>query len=527
MGLVRLADTRTVTVRYQRRHMNDVGFPDFASPYFFNATSLPHSNLDKISARYEAQAVTPWLANLSLRAYYQRLDRMLQNLLPVQFPAPSAQFFPISVFRLDVLSQTQQRVWTPGVDLQAVITPASNHVMTAGLTFYRDRSSDDRTTSTQQSLVGQVELGQRGPAANVLPAPQPLGPPTIAHPVRVPDASLRDIALFVQDEWRVQPNLSVIGGLRSDFYNLTSEATAGYTVEPVVAGAQPAIDPATLPDPNGEKVGRRALTGDIGLVANPSGRLNPFVRIGRSYRHPNLEELLFAGPATAGSIAPNISVKPETGTNFDVGTKFAAGRVRGGVYVFVNQYKNFIVQDVVTAITPSGALAQTINLADVRIHGLEWSADAPLVSRRGVVTLAAAGAFTRGTVTKGTDPRTGVSLADTPADDITPVKITFSGRFTDPKARWWAEYGVRTQADVTRVARTLLESAFLIPQDLLALEGFAVQRLAWGVNLSRGRDRAGLTFAIENLANTYYREQFQFAPSRGRSFTMGVNIGAF
>jgi outer membrane receptor protein involved in Fe transport len=526
-GLVRLADTRTVTVRYQRRHMNDVGFPDFASPYFFNATSLPHSNLDKISARYEAQAVTPWLANLSLRAYYQKLDRLLQNLLPVQFPVPSAQFFPISVFRLDVLSRTRQQVWTPGIDLQAVITPASNHVMTAGLTFYRDRSSDDRTTTTQQSLVGQVALGPRGPAAAALPSPQPLGPPSIAYPVRVPDAALRDFAMFLQDEWRVQPNLSVIGGLRGDFYNLNSEATTGYTVVPIVAGAQPPIDPATLPDPNGEQVGRKALTGDIGLVANPSGRLNPFVRVGRSYRHPNLEELLFAGPATAGSIAPNIEVKPETGTNFDVGTKFAAGRVRGGAYLFVNQYKNFIAQDLVVAITPSGPLAQTVNFADVRIYGLEWSADAPLVSRAGVLTLSAAGAFTRGTVTEGTDPRTGVSLADTPADDITPMKITFAGRFTEPRGRWWAEYGVRTQADVTRVAVTLLESPFLIPQDLLSLQGFVVQRLAWGLNFNRGRDRAGLTFALENLTNKYYREQFQFAPARGRSFTVGVNVGAF
>ena len=56
----------------------------------------------------------------------------------------------------------------------------------------------------------------------------------------------------------------------------------------------PTAAPSTLPNPNGEHVGRNALTGDIGLVANPSGRLNPFVRIGRSYRHPNLEELLFA-----------------------------------------------------------------------------------------------------------------------------------------------------------------------------------------------------------------------------------------
>jgi hypothetical protein len=110
--------------------MDDVGFPDFAQPYFFNATSLPRSNLDRASVRYEAQAVTRWLANLSLTAHYQRTDRVLQNLLPVQFPeATAVTFFPISVFHLDVLSETEQRVWTPGIDFQAVLAPASNHVL--------------------------------------------------------------------------------------------------------------------------------------------------------------------------------------------------------------------------------------------------------------------------------------------------------------------------------------------------------------------------------------------------------------
>ena len=85
----KLGERRTLRVRYQRRRMDDVGFPDFAPPYFFNATSLPHSDLDRVSARYEAQAVTPWLANLSLTAHYQRTERLLQNLLPVQFPAPT------------------------------------------------------------------------------------------------------------------------------------------------------------------------------------------------------------------------------------------------------------------------------------------------------------------------------------------------------------------------------------------------------------------------------------------------------
>jgi len=91
------------------------------------------------------------------------------------------------------------------------------------------------------------------------------------------------------------------------------------------------------------------------------------------------------------------------------------------------------------------------------------------------------------------------------------------------------EYGVRAQGEVTRVAATLLDSPFLIAQDLLALDGFAVHRLGWGVNLtrSRGRDRLGLTFAVENLGDTYYREHFQFAPARGRSFTVGLTVGAF
>ena len=248
-GQVKLGDRRSLRVRYQRRRMNDIGFADFAQPYFFNATSLPYSNLDKVSTRYEARAITPWLANISLTAYYQRTERLLQNLLPVQFPAPTAaSFFPISVLRLDILSQTEQRVWTPGVDLQAVFVPAPKHLLTTGLTLYRDRSSDRRTTETTTSLVGQVVLGARGPAPVVFPSPIQLGPASVAHPVRVPDASFRDIALFAQDEWRVRPDVSVIAGLRGDFYGVKVEATPGYDVTPVVAGAKPAINPATLPD---------------------------------------------------------------------------------------------------------------------------------------------------------------------------------------------------------------------------------------------------------------------------------------
>ncbi len=527
-SLFALGERRSVRVRYQRRQMSDIGFPDFVPPYFFNQTSLPHSNLDRVSARYEARAVTPWLANLSLTAHFQRTERLLENLLPVQFPAPTATvFFPINVFRLDILSDTEQRVWSPGVDLQAVLVPQSNHVMTTGLTFYRDRSSDRRTTATTTSIIGQVAVGSRGPAAVVYPTPVQLGPPSIAHPVRVPDASLRNVAAFAQDEWRVRPRLSIVASVRGDFYHVTTEATPGYDVSSVVAGATPAIAPSTLPDPNGATYGRNALTGDLGLVANAGGRVNPFVRIGRSYRHPNLEEMLYAGPATAGSIAPNVMVKPETGTNFDAGAKFRVGGLFGGAYAFVNQYRDFVAQDLVVAVTPAGPLAQATNYADVRIGGVELSADAPVSLPSGVLTLGASSAFTRGTITRGVDPLNKNSLDGAPADNITPLKALASLRYTESGGRWWVEYGVRAEKKVSRITPTLLTSPFKIAQDLLSLDGFNVQRLGWGVNLLRRREKLALTFAIENLADTYYREQFQFAPSRGRTFTVGLSAGAF
>ena len=527
-GLLKLSERSTLRVRYHNRRMKDVGYPDFEQPYFFNDTSLPFSNLDKLSTRFEVRSITPWLANVSLTAYYQRTERLLRTTLPVQFPAPTPQsFFPITVFRLDVLSDTQQRVWTPGVDLNAVFVPSKNHLMTTGLTFYRDRSSDQRTTATTTSLLGQVVLGTRGPAPVVLPAPVILGSPAIAHPVRVPDASLRDIAVFAQDEWRPRSNVSVIAGLRGDFYTVITKATPGYDVESVIGNATPAVDRSQLPNPNGAKYARKALTGDIGLVANPDGSLNPFIRFGRSYRHPNLEELLYAGPVTTGSLLPNVAVEPETGNNFDAGLKFRVGSLSGGAYYFYNRYHNFIAQDLVVATNSSGALAQSRNFGDVDVTGVELSATTPIVLGPGVITLAGAASLNRGTITAGTNPLNNSSLRRTPFDNITPSKIIASARFTQSRGRWWLEYGFRGQGEVTRVATTLLESPFLIAQDLLSLDRVAVQRLGWGVSLGDHRRRLGLNFAIENLTDAYYREQFQFAPARGRSFTIGLNVGAF
>ena len=267
----------------------------------------------------------------------------------------------------------------------------------------------------------------------------------------MPDARLRDIGLFAQDEWRIRPKLSLVAGLRGDFYSVATEPTPGYDVD--------ASSPARVRRSTRRRCPIRtarpthaALTGDIGLIVNPGGALTPFIRFGRSYRHPNLEEMLFAGPATIGSIAPNVTVRPETGNNFDLGAKFVVGRVSGGAYGFLNRYPDFIAQDLVVASTPAGPLAQATNYADVRIGGIEMSRERP--SRRS--GRADAGGVRRVHARhdrRGHHPLNGAPLDGTPADNITPSRMLAAVRFTEPRGRWWAEYGFRAQGEVTRVAR--------------------------------------------------------------------------
>jgi hypothetical protein len=58
-GIVQVAKSQELRVKYQRRRANDVGFPDFEPPFFFQTITLPFSNLDKFSASYSFVNVTP------------------------------------------------------------------------------------------------------------------------------------------------------------------------------------------------------------------------------------------------------------------------------------------------------------------------------------------------------------------------------------------------------------------------------------------------------------------------------------
>lgn len=523
-GLFAFNDKNSLKVKYFHREAKEVGFPDFVPPQFFQGIVLPYSKLDKVSARYEARLINSWFSHLAVTGYYQKQDRLLRNVnIPVQFPAPSATFFPISVFRLVINSDTGQKVKTQGFDVQGTFLASPRNVLTAGLTYYQDDSADYRTSSTQTNLVGQVVLGARGPAAVVFPALVPLGGPSVTHPTRVPNATFSDMAAFAQDEWDITTKVRLVAGMRVDGYKVNTEATPGYNIDAVIAGAKPPINPATLPNANGDSISRTAFTGDVGLVVKQSENLSFIAHYGRSYRHPNLEELLFAGPATIGSIAPNITVGPEKGDNVDLGVKFRSSKFQGSLSYFNNKYTDFISTEI-TALTASSSVSQAINYADVRIQGFEGDVQVSWKQGPTIASLFGNAAYNKGEVLKGTNPLTKTSIAGTPQDNITPLKVLAGVRLTDKKERFWGEYSLRYQKEVARVATTLKDSPFLIYQDLAGLAGFTVQRIGVGWDWHKDKKSVGLTVNVENLANKFYREQFQFAPARGRSITVGLRL---
>ncbi|NOT58873.1 MAG: TonB-dependent receptor, partial [Acidobacteria bacterium] len=197
-------------------------------------------------------------------------------------------------------------------------------------------------------------------------------------------------------------------------------------------------------------------------------------------------------------------------------------RYSANVTYFNNNYRNFISQEFIANAPGLGLVAQALNFARVRIQGLEADGEYSFNLGNSTVTPFLTMAYTHGNILEAVNPFNQTSLRNVPADNISPLRAIAGLRWNDGRGRFWAEYNVRAQANVDRVSPLLKDSPFLIAQDLLSLRGFGIQNLRGGYNFTRENGRVALTFGLENAANNFYREQFQFAPSRGRTLTIGL-----
>jgi outer membrane receptor protein involved in Fe transport len=529
VGRYFFTDNQSVKLNLIRRRTADIGFPDFEPPFFFQVINLPASRLDKASLRYEATGLGTWFSRLAVGGYWQHQDRRLFNdffVLGLSVPPPGEPPFA-NLSRVDIVSNTGQNVKSFGYDLQANFLLGTKNIVTAGTSLFRDHSRDSRRTVVDVTLIGVLSY----PAQDrFFPRNFPIVRGAVDQTPRVPISNFQDAAVFVQDEHELSRAWRLVASFRFDRFDIDSRPTPDYDPRPPeLQDADPPIDPTTVPPIEGIRFNRTSVTGDFGVVYRPISPLSITARIGRSFRHPNLSELFFAGPAESGTLVPNISVKPEKGINLDIGAKLRTDRFSGSVTYFHNWYRDFLSREEISFSPEAGGLIyQALNFSRVRIQGVEADWELPFQAPYSIFSFFGNFSYLWGEVIEGENPLTHTQLENAPASNITPFKVVAGLRWNDRPNRFWWEYSTRSQTHVNRISPLLFQSPLLQPEDLWNVYGFTIHSLRGGFNLFRGeRSQIGVTLALENLGNKFYREHFQYAPARGRSFTVGLNLKYF
>lgn len=97
----------------------------------FSTFDFLFSNRDKVNMGFVVRDLSPVIASVQISGYYQwqqRRDQVIVRALPALFQVTDRQINPT----------------TGGFDGQVILTPFRNHIITAGISFYRDTSADDR-----------------------------------------------------------------------------------------------------------------------------------------------------------------------------------------------------------------------------------------------------------------------------------------------------------------------------------------------------------------------------------------------
>lgn len=311
----------------------------------------------------------------------------------------------------------------------------------------------------------------------------------------VPDARIRSGALFAFERAALG-RVSVSVGGRADVRRLTSDANA-------TLGLAPATRDYT------------ALSGNAGVVYRPAASVALTANLGRAWRAPTLFELLSNGPhlGEARYEIGDAGLKPEAGTNADVGVRWHRARV----HVELAGYRNAVARFIY--ITPTDSFVHVTPTDSLRVYRYA-QADARLLGGEASLEVEVAAPLT---VRARADAVRGTNLAtDQPLPLMPPARGALGAELHGTALGWAdrAYVGAEVEA-ATRQTR-------LNPLDV-ATGGYTLLNLSAGIERPLlGRD-AHIDLAVRNLTNVSYRSFLsrykEFALDPGRNITLRVSLG--
>lgn len=176
-----------------------------------------------------------------------------------------------------------------------------------------------------------------------------------------------EIGPFVQSALELSPGTTITAGLRYDWVR--------FAVEDHLITTTP---PNPNPDDSGDRL-MNALSGSLGVSANPSRTVTVYGNIGSSFETPTTTELANSATGTGGF---NPDLKPQRALNYEIGARGARG-ARGGLGEGRLAYSVAIFQaDVRDALIPYELAAPRFyyrNAGSSRHRGIELGSDLAIV----------------------------------------------------------------------------------------------------------------------------------------------------
>lgn len=469
-----LGDRQKVYAEVDRYRADDAGF-GFVQPSAIGDESgltidikYPKQTVSKVKAGYRASDMTlPVADRVDASVYYMDNERDFNFNVFIPFGAPGTGV------------STEQRNFTDletfGLRLEAAKLLFGRHVLTYGMDYYHDDSSN-----TDQVTTSVVPFPGAEPSTEVDDTPT------------VPYATYDKLGLFAQTEFELGERAAVIVGGRWQTFGATPQPTPGLE---------------QLPGDARESTVVAAANGLVEVAPN----LNLVGSVGRGFRAPNLIELFFNGavPEGNGYQVSNPELKPETSWNVDAGFKYRRSDVAFEGYYFRTWLHDGIrIAATGDSVGPFPAF-QNVNVESLTLQGVE------LVARYQILDpLQIGGTFTW---LDGTD-NTQDNSQNNPLSDTYSSRITGELTYRRPSGRWWAEYQVRhqgAQKDADFVIGTPIGDE---------LPAFTVMNLRGGVQLfDIGGTSNELVLGVENLTDRLYAEFANatfFRPAPGRTLLL-------
>lgn len=282
---------------------------------------LPKRDLRKYSAFYEGENLTPWMSMLKIDAYTQTIDRQFRN--DITFAAGPTT--------MNVLSISDDEQETSGFRAIANMEFAPGHRTVVGLEY-----EDDSLITAKSSTTSMIP---------------PFGPPTVN--TSLADANIKTSSAFAQHEASFG-NLTGTFGLR--YYSVESSLD------------QYVVNGVTQP---GAKNSDDRLLGSVGFVYALQNNAILRANISQGYTYPSLSQLYLTSTGGGGTTIGNPNLKPETATNYEIGTRFDREMFTLDAAIFYTKSKDYIAA-IGTGI-PRQSMYQ--NVDNVDSYGLELAAE--------------------------------------------------------------------------------------------------------------------------------------------------------